>query len=364
MMSSTVTAQGGRVVGLFGLDGERLVLTPQEADVPEGSRIPLQLALDCEAPCDASLIDPVLAEAGEAIEWQVDGVPGGDEAVGRVVPARTDETGRVVAVSYIAPDEVPALNPVTVTAVVHDAFSRTQYQFTAEITVVEASNWTGWVNVRFAGTYDDAAGSGSAGMYEEILREFRSERGEDPNFFPTGGSREVAWLSFDNRFTITDAFTEASDDSTTFAMLTGGASGRMTYRSRYQEPCGALVWTERDGEAMNMEPLSRMIRFEARHLTSNATVQGVSPLLYEVEGRRHGQLCGNGGLYDIPVEPYSETNEAFGTIDRLLMDQEPLSVSACMWEHAVTFEDRVYYAGKDFAGNMTVSWCIDRSWAD
>jgi hypothetical protein len=188
MVSSTVTAQGGRVVGLFGLDGERLVLTPQEADVPEGSRIPLQLALDCEAPCDSHLIEPVLTEAGETIEWQVDGVPGGDEAVGRVVPARTDETGRVVAVSYIAPDEVPALNPVTVTAVVHDAFSRIQYQFPAEITVVEASNWTGWVNVHFAGMYDDAAGSGSAGTYEEFLRDYKRGQGEDPNLFPSGKS--------------------------------------------------------------------------------------------------------------------------------------------------------------------------------
>lgn len=360
MAAFHVAAQGSQVADLFGLDGERLVVSPQEAEVPEGSRILLQLALDCEAPCDSHLIDPVLAEAGETIEWQVDGVTGGDEAVGRVVPARTDESGRVVAVSYIAPDEVPALNPVTVTAVVHDAFSRTQYQFTSEITVVEASNWTGWVNVHYAGMYDDTAGSGSAGTYEEFLREFRSERGEDPNFFPTGGSREVAWLSFNNRFTITDAFTEASDDSTTFAMLTGGASGRMTYRSRYQEPCGALIWTRRDGKAINMEPLSRMIRFETRHLTSNATVQGVPPLLYEVEGRREGQLCGTSGLYDIPVEPYSNINEAFGVVESIVRDEEPLSVTSCKWEHAVTFEETVYYADKDFRGNMTVSWCIDR----
>ncbi len=355
-------AMASNIAGLFGLDGDRLMLSPQQTELAAGARVTIELVRDCAAPCEADAIDSVLAEAGETIEWQVDGVPGGADAVGHVEPARTDETGRVVAVTYTAPDDVPAsgLNPVIVTAVVADAFSRTQYQFTAEITIVEASNWSGWVNVHFVGMYDDAAGSGAAGTYEEFLRDYRSERGEDPSFFPNGSSREVAWLSFDNRFTITDAFTEASDDSTTFAMLTGGATGRMTYRSRYQEPCGALVWTERDGEAMNVDPMTRMIRFESQFMTPNSTVQTVPPLLYNVEGRRQGRLCGDGGLYDIPVETYSESNEAFGMADRLLEDREPITASTCKWEHAVTFEETVYYAGKDFSGNMTVSWCIDR----
>lgn len=360
LADGAVASQQSSIADMFRLDGERLVLTPQQAEAPSGSRLTLELALDCEAPCEADRIGSVLSEAGEHIEWQVDGVPGGDDAVGRIAPARTDEAGRVVAVTFIAPDDVPALNPVTVTAVVADAFSLTEYQFTAEITIIEASNWRGWVNVHFDGMYDDVAGSGAAGTYEEFLRSYRSERGQDPNFFPHGSSREVAWLSFDNHFTITDAFTEASDDSTSFAMLMGGASGKMTYRSRYQEPCGALVQTERDGEAMNMDPMTRLIRFETHHLTAESILQTAPPLLYDVEGRRHGRLCMDGGLYDIPVESYSESNEAFGMADRIVEDREPITASTCKWEHAVSYEETVYYAGKDFRGRMTVAWCIDR----
>lgn len=354
-------AMASNIAGMFRLQGERLMLSPQQTELPAGARVTIELVRDCAAPCEADAIDSLLAEAGETIEWQVDGVPGGADAVGRVEPARTDEAGRVVAVTYIAPDEVPApsLNPVTVTAVVADAFSRTQYQFTAEVRIVQASGWSGWVNVQFTGMYDDAPGSGAAGTYEEYLRNYRSERGADANFFPSGSPREVAWLSFDNRFLITDAFTEASDDSGWFAMLTGGASGRMTYRSRFDEPCGGVIWTERDGEAMNMDPRTRLIRFDGHIMSAQSTLQTVPPLLYNVEGRRHGRLCAEHGFEDIPAETSSESNEPFGLVDRLVEDADAVNDGDCFWQHSVTYADTVYYAGKDFRGNMTVSWCID-----
>lgn len=336
---------------------DRLAIDPEAQEVPEGSSLPLRLRPVCNGPCTADDTDTMLYSAKPEIIWQVNGVTGGDDKVGRVIPAARDREGRVTAVIYNSPMHRPADNPVAVTAMITDAEFGQQYQYVANIDVVDAGTWTGWVHVHFSGTYDGAEGTSGNRIFEE-------QWGETPIFSsPDLGAMpiDVAWLEYDTHFTITDAFVEASDDTGMLAMLTGGASGRMTYKARWQNACGSYGMTDRIGHAVVSDPMTRLVQFQTRWITSDSTVPAIAPLIFDVEGQSQSWICDTMGLTASDPEPYREKTEALGLVDRVITTEVPLPATGCDWSTASTYAESVNYVGKDLEGVTTVTWCISRN---
>lgn len=187
----------------------RWSISPSEATVKIGESIDdldVYFFEDCsDAETADCLLTPFSGNA-KVKKWLVNGIEGGNKAVGTVSGGGR---GR-----YVAPQTVPKVNPVAVTAVI-DAGKSKEVQVVANITVIPAG-WSGQVNVKFTSTSDSS---------NQAINEHAAERAlskghitESQRLSMLEGERESA--QFQASYAIDAAMSEAaSDDGTVLAVL-------------------------------------------------------------------------------------------------------------------------------------------------